>query len=66
MTPIAGTRLTGLELAGLGTAERQGRRLLAPLVERGLLTGPKDAPLKIAFPLGETERMFPTFGHRPH
>jgi Fic family protein len=43
----------------VGTAERQGRRLLAPLVERGLLTGPKDAPLRIAFPLGETERMFP-------
>ena len=43
----------------VGTAERQGRRLLAPLVERGLLVGRKDAPLRIAFPLGETERMFP-------
>jgi Fic family protein len=48
------------EVAALvGTAERQGRRLLAPLVARGLLTGAKDAPLRIAFPLGETERMFP-------
>jgi len=44
-------------LVGLG--ERQGRRLLAPLVERGFLTGPKDAPLHMAFPLGETERLFP-------
>jgi hypothetical protein len=43
----------------VGTAERQARRLLAPLVERGLLAGPKDAPLRIALPLGETERMFP-------
>lgn len=44
-------------LVGLG--ERQGRRLLAPLVDRGLLIGPKDAPLRVAFPLGETERLFP-------
>lgn len=44
-------------LVGLG--ERQGRRLLVPLVERGFLTGPKDAPLRMAFPLGETERLFP-------
>ena len=43
----------------VSTAERQGRRLLALLVERGLLTGRKDAPLRIAFPLGETERWFP-------
>ncbi len=48
------------DVGGLvGTAERQGRRLLAPLVARGLLAGRKDAPLHIAFPLGETERMFP-------
>ncbi len=43
----------------VGTGKRQGRRLLAPLVERGLLHGAKDAPLQVAFPLGETERMFP-------
>jgi Fic family protein len=43
----------------VGLGERQGRRLLAPLVERGFLTGPKDASLRIAFPLGETERLFP-------
>jgi hypothetical protein len=43
----------------VGTGERQGRRLLAPLVERGLLIGSKDAPLRVAFPLGETERLFP-------
>lgn len=44
-------------LVGLG--ERQARRLLVPLVERGLLAGAKDAPLCVAFPLGETERLFP-------
>ena len=43
----------------LGTGDRQARRLVKPLVERGLLTGAKDAPLEIAFPLGETERLFP-------
>jgi Fic family protein len=43
----------------LGTGDRQARRLLSPLVERGLLTGAKDAPLRIAFPLGESERLFP-------
>jgi Fic family protein len=43
----------------LGVGERQGRRLLAPLVKRGLLVGPKDASLRVAFPLGETERLFP-------
>ncbi len=43
----------------IGTSERQARRLVAPLVARGLLTGAKDAPLRIAFPLGETERLFP-------
>ena len=48
------------DVAGiLGVGERQGRRLLAPLVERGLLTGAKDAPLRVAFPLGETERLVP-------
>ena len=43
----------------VGIGERQGRRLLVPLVERGFLTGPKDAPLRVAFPLGQTERLFP-------
>jgi Fic family protein len=43
----------------VGVGARQSRRLLAPLVERGLLTGAKDAPLRVAFPLGETERLFP-------
>jgi Fic family protein len=43
----------------VGTGARQARRLLSPLVERGLLVGAKDAPLRIAFPLGETERLFP-------
>jgi hypothetical protein len=43
----------------VGTGARQARRLLSPLVERGLLVGAKDAPLHIAFPLGETERLFP-------
>ena len=32
---------------------------MKPLVERGLLAGAKGAPLRIAFPLGETERLFP-------
>ena len=44
-------------LVGLG--ERQARRLVAPLVERGLLIGAKDSPLRVALPLGETERLFP-------
>ncbi|HWX51529.1 MAG TPA: Fic family protein [Roseomonas sp.] len=43
----------------VGTSDRQARRLVQPLVARGLLTGAKDAPLRIAFPLGETERLFP-------
>lgn len=43
----------------VGTSDRQARRLIRPLIERGLLTGAKDAPLTIAFPLGETERIFP-------
>ena len=48
------------EVPGLvGTSDRQARRLVRPLVERGLLTGAKDAPLEVAFPLGETERLFP-------
>jgi Fic family protein len=38
---------------------RQARRLVRPLVDRGLLTGAKDAPLRIAFPLGESERLLP-------
>lgn len=48
------------EVAALvGTGDRQARRLMKPLVDRGLLTGAKDAPLRIAFPLGESERIFP-------
>lgn len=43
----------------VGTSDRQARRLVKPLVDRGLLVGAKDAPLRIAFPLGETERLFP-------
>jgi hypothetical protein len=43
----------------VGTSDRQARRLAKPLADRGLLTGAKDAPLRIAFPLGETERLFP-------
>lgn len=43
----------------VGTSDRQARRLIRPLTERGLLTGAKDAPLTIAFPLGEAERIFP-------
>jgi hypothetical protein len=43
----------------VGTSDRQARRLVRPLIARGLLTGAKDAPLRIAFLLGETERLFP-------
>jgi Fic family protein len=43
----------------VGTSDRQARRLVQPLVARGLLIGAKDAPLHVAFPLGETERLFP-------
>nr|WP_275437551.1 Fic family protein [Roseomonas mucosa] len=43
----------------VGTSDRQTRRLVKPLAERGLLIGAKDSPLRIAFPLGETERLFP-------
>ena len=43
----------------LGVSERQSRRLVRPLVDRGLLAGAKDAPLRIAVPLGESERLFP-------
>jgi Fic family protein len=42
-----------------GVAERQARRIVAPLVERGLLQGSKEEPLRIAFPLAESERVFP-------
>ena len=48
------------DVSGLvGMSERQARRLVRPLVDRGLLIGAKDAPLRIAFPLGESERLFP-------
>ena len=43
----------------VGTSDRQARRLVKPLTDRGLLTGAKDAPLRVMFPLGETERLFP-------
>ena len=43
----------------VGVSDRQARRLVRPLVHRGLLTGAKDAPLRVAFPLGESERLFP-------
>jgi Fic family protein len=43
----------------VGVSDRQARRLVRPLVARGLLTGVKDAPLQVAFPLGESERLFP-------
>ena len=48
------------EVPGLvGASDRQARRLVQPVVARGLLTGAKDAPLRVAFPLGESERVFP-------
>lgn len=56
---LAGEIPRGEVPAMLGTGDRQARRLISPLVERGLLVGAKDAPLRIAFPLGESERMFP-------
>jgi hypothetical protein len=43
----------------VGTSDRQARRLVKPLVDRGLLAGAKDAPLRVAFPLGQSERLFP-------
>jgi Fic family protein len=43
----------------LGVSDRQARRLVRPLIDRGLLTGAKDAPLRVGFPLGESERLFP-------
>lgn len=43
----------------IGTSDRQARRLVRPLADRGLLVGTKDAPLRVAFPLGESERLFP-------
>ena len=52
---VARAALPGL----LGVGDRQARRLMQPLVARGLLHGAKDAPLRIAFPLGESERLFP-------
>lgn len=41
----------------LGVSDRQARRLVPPLVARGLLIRAKDAPLRVAFPLGERERI---------
>jgi hypothetical protein len=43
----------------VGMSERQARRLVWPLVDRGLPISAKDAPLRIAFPLGESKRLFP-------
>ena len=43
----------------IALSDRQARRLVRPLVDRGLLVGTKDAPLRVAFPLGESERLFP-------
>jgi Fic family protein len=56
---LFGTVPRGGVPALLGMSDRQARRLVRPLVDRGLLTGAKDAPLRIAFPLGESERLFP-------
>jgi hypothetical protein len=56
---LFGEVLRGEVPALVGTSDRQARRLVRPLVERGLLVGAKDAPMRIALPLGETERLFP-------
>jgi Fic family protein len=56
---LFGTVPRGDVPALIGVSERQARRLVRPLVDRGLLTGAKDAPLCVAFPLGESERLFP-------
>ncbi|WP_137127112.1 hypothetical protein [Roseomonas sp. HF4] len=56
---LAGEVPRGVVQGMLGTGDRQARRLIAALVERGLLVGATDAPLRIAFPLGESERLFP-------
>ena len=56
---LFGTVPRGEVPALVGTGERQARRLLRPLADRGLLASTKDAPLRVAFPLGETERLFP-------
>lgn len=57
--PKISLALNKLPMPLVGTSDRQARRLVRPLIERGLLVGAKDAPLRIAFPLGETERLFP-------
>jgi hypothetical protein len=52
--------LEAFRCARLGWHERTpGAPARAALVDRGLLIGAKDAPLRIAFPLGESERLFP-------
>lgn len=56
---LFGTVPRGDVPALIGVSERQARRLVRPLADRGLLTGAKDAPLRITFPLGESERLFP-------
>jgi hypothetical protein len=50
------------EAAGLmGVQERQARRLLEPLVRRGLLSdgGSKFAPWRLSFPISESDTLFP-------
>jgi hypothetical protein len=42
----------------VGTSDRQARRLVQPLVARGLLTSGKDAPLRVAFPLARRSGSF--------
>jgi Fic family protein len=45
----------------MGLQERQARRLLEPLIERGFLSdgGSKFAPWRLAFPIGESDLLFP-------
>ena len=56
---LFGTVPRGEVPALVGTGDRQARRLLRPLADRGLLAGAKDAQLRVAFLLSETERLFP-------
>ncbi|HXP96656.1 MAG TPA: Fic family protein [Telmatospirillum sp.] len=47
--------------AMMGIQERQARRLLDPLIDRGFLSdgGSKFAPWRLAFPISESEILFP-------
>ncbi len=49
----------------LGVGDRQARRLMRPLVARGLLHGSKDAPLRIAFPWARPSGCSRISGRRP-